>query len=262
MKNIIAKIKEEKPLIHHITNYVTTNDSANITLYWGGLPVMAHYKKEVAEMAKAAAAVVLNIGVLDDDQVTAMLRAGKKANKLGIPVIFDPVGVGATELRTNVALDLLEKIEFAAIKGNKGEITVLAGGQAEVKGVESVGAYDGIVDSARELAQAQDTVVVVSGTEDIVTKGQQVYKVKNGHSLMGQVVGTGCMLGSTLGVFCGGGDDYLEASLQAVAAYGIAGEKASQEVSRPASYKVALLDNVSEMSDQDLEANQKIVELN
>lgn len=261
MDNIIAEIKQQKPLVHQITNYVTTNDSANVTLYWGGLPVMAHFKEEVAEMVESAQALVLNIGVLDDQQVEAMLRAGRRANELGVPVILDPVGVGATELRTDVALKLLTELDFAAIKGNRGEITVLAGGQAEVKGVESIGDYDKITEDAQKLAAAQSTVVVVSGAEDIITDGSQIYKLKNGHPLMGQIVGSGCMLGSTLGVFCGVEDDNLEGCLAATSAFGIAGEQASKEATRPASYKVAFLDAISETDDQDLKRNKEIMEV-
>ena len=252
MNNILTRIKEEKPLVHHITNYVTTNESANVTLYWGGLPVMAHFKEEVAAMVESAAALVLNIGVLDDEQVEAMLRAGKKANQLGIPIILDPVGAGATELRTNVAKKIMAELNLAVIKGNQGEITVLAGGQAEMSGVEAIGEYSDIETTALSLAQQHDTVVVVSGAEDIVTAGEDIHRIERGHALMGQVVGTGCMLSSTLGVFCGVERDYLEASIAAATAYGIAGEKASHEAERPASYKIALQDNISTLSDKDL----------
>ena len=252
MTNILTRIKEEKPLVHHITNYVTTNESANVTLYWGGLPVMAHFKEEVAAMVESASALVLNIGVLDDEQVEAMLRAGKKANQLDIPIILDPVGAGATELRTNVAQKLMRELDLAVIKGNQGEITVLAGGQAEMSGVEAIGDYSDIEATALSLAQRQDTVVIVSGTEDLVTAGEDIHWSDRGHPLMGQVVGTGCMLSSTLGVFCGVEGDYVAASIKAVTAYGIAGEKASQEAKRPASYKIALQNNISTLSDKDL----------
>lgn len=252
MTNILTQIKEEKPLVHHITNYVTTNESANVTLYWGGLPVMAHFKEEVAAMVESAAALVLNIGVLDDEQVEAMIKAGKRANQLEIPIILDPVGAGATELRTNVAKKLMKELDLAVIKGNRGEITVLAGGQAEMSGVESIGDYSDIETTALSLAQQQDAVVVVSGVEDIITAGTEIHRIKRGHPLMGQVVGTGCMLSSTLGVFCGVESDYLNASIAAVTAYGIAGEKASQEAERPASYKVALQDNISTLTDKEL----------
>jgi len=258
MEKIIAKIKEERPLVHHITNNVTVNDSANITLYWGGLPVMAYAKEEVAEMVEAASALVLNIGTLTADSVEAMLIAGKEANKLGIPIIFDPVGVGATTFRTEVALKILRELDIAVIKGNQGEISILAGQQGEVKGVEAVGEYKNIAETAQKLAKGQKAVVVVSGVKDIISDGDKVYQVSNGNNLMGQVVGTGCMLGSTLGVFCGVSSNYLEATLSAVTAYGIAGEKASKKATQPASYKVAFLDSISELSDEDLAREQQV----
>ena len=252
MSNIITKIKAEQPLVHHITNYVTVNDVANVTLYWGGLPVMAECLEEVAEMVSSAAALVLNIGVIDSDQKKAMLKAGKKANQLGIPVILDPVGVGATEFRTQTVLELMEELDLAVVKGNQGEITVLAGGQGELKGVESIGDYEGIAKDALILAQQQNIVVVVSGEEDIITDGKTVCKNNTGHNLMGQIVGTGCMLSSTLGVFCGVEADYFKASKLAVKAYGIAGQKASENAELPASYKVAFQDQISIITDQNL----------
>lgn len=261
MTKILEKIKQEKPLVHHITNNVTVNDCANITLYWGGLPVMAYAKEEVAEMVQAASALVLNIGTLDQNQIEAMLIAGKQANELGIPVIFDPVGVGATTLRTESALQILEELNIAVIKGNQGEIALLAGEEGEVKGVESIGEYESSVENARKLAQEENSVVIASGAEDIITDGEQIYKVTNGHPLLGQVVGTGCMLSSTLAVFCSVDDNYLEAALAAVTAYGIAGEKASQEADKPASYKVAFLDAVAGTSSQELLIEQEIQEL-
>lgn len=260
MDKILTRIREEKPLVHQITNFVTVGDLADITLYWGGLPVMAFHQEEAAQMAESAAALVLNLGAMDggDEQIEAMKRAGKRANDLGIPVIFDPVGVGATKLRTELANQLLAEIEFAVIKGNAGEISVLAGGEGRVKGVEAMGEPADIGGEAQKLARRQGSVVVVSQAEDLVTDGGETYQIANGHRLMGQVVGTGCALGSTLGVFCGVVDDYLAVSCQAVAAYGVAGELASQEAERPASYKVAFQDNISQLTDQKLAARRKI----
>ncbi|MBM7624574.1 hydroxyethylthiazole kinase [Sporohalobacter salinus] len=261
MEEILSRVKEKQPLVHHITNNVTVNDCANITLHWGGLPVMAYAKEEVAEMVEAAQALVLNIGTLDQSQVEAMIKAGRAAKQLGVPIIFDPVGVGATSFRTEMARRILDELQIAVIKGNQGEISILAESQGEVKGVESIGDYEGIITNAQRLAVEEDTVVVVSGAEDIVTNGEVVYKVNNGHSLLGQVVGTGCMLGSTLGVFAGVSDDYLTASLIAVTAYGTVGKIASKRSTKPASYKLAFLDSVSEMTDEKINKNQKVTKL-
>ncbi|MCK8823897.1 hydroxyethylthiazole kinase [Fuchsiella alkaliacetigena] len=261
MQGLLKKIEEEKPLVHHITNNVTVNDCANITLYWGGLPVMAYAKPEVEEMVAAASALVLNIGTLNRAQVEAMIAAGKKANQLGVPVIFDPVGVGATELRTQSALRILEEVKVTVIKGNQAEISILAGESGEIKGVESVGEYTEIVESAKKLAAVEETIVVVSGPEDIVSNGKEVYKVSNGHPRLGEVVGTGCMLGSTIGVFCGVSEDYLTATLNALAAFGIAGEKAEQKVLGPASYKISFLDLISQMKELNLKKLKKITKI-
>ena len=259
MKNILERIKNNKPLVHHITNYVTVNDCANVVLNWGGLPVMADSEEEVADMVKMASAVVLNIGTLNERLVNSMLRAGKRANRLDIPVILDPVGTGSTEYRTNVALKLLEELNISVITGNIGEITILSGNKATVRGVESVGKYDNILVNAKNLAKKYDAIVVVSDSDDIVTDGEKSYKVYNGHPLMKQVVGTGCMLTSTIGVFAGVKNSYLGACLDAVSAFGVAGENAAKESGRPASYKIALLDNISTMSDKILEENQKVI---
>ncbi|ADL13536.1 hydroxyethylthiazole kinase [Acetohalobium arabaticum] len=261
MQETLSRIREEKPLVHQITNYVTVNDAANITLYWGGLPVMADAKEEVAEMVQAAQALVLNIGTLNQRQVSSMIKAGKQANRSGIPVILDPVGVGATTFRTETARRILDELQVAVIKGNQGEISILAEGQGEVRGVESVGDYEELVANAQGLAAAEEAVVVVSGTKDIVTDGETVYKVNNGHPLLGEIVGTGCMLGSTLGVFTGVSDDYLAASLTAVTAYGIAGEIASKKASKPASYKTAFMDSISELTDETVINHEEITKL-
>lgn len=261
MQEILSRIREEKPLIHQITNYVTVNDAANITLYWGGLPVMADAKEEVAEMVQAAQALVLNIGTLNQRQVSSMIKAGKQANRLGIPIILDPVGVGATEFRTKTVRRLLDELEIAVIKGNQGEISILAEGEGEVRGVESVGDYEELVANVQKLAVAEKAVVIVSGAEDIVTDGKESYQVNNGHRLLGQVVGTGCMLGSTLGVFAGVSDDYLTASLTAVTAYGIAGEIAGRKASEPATYKTTFMDSISELTDEEIVKHQQITKL-
>ncbi|TYB31457.1 MAG: hydroxyethylthiazole kinase [Candidatus Mcinerneyibacterium aminivorans] len=258
MKNIFNKIKTDKPLVHHITNYVTVNDCANTTLYWGGLPVMAHSKEEVDDMVELASSLVLNIGTLDKKQMEAMLKAGKKANELDIPVILDPVGVGATSYRTEMAVNLLNELDIAVISGNKGEITVLAGKKGQVKGVESVGKYNEIIKNSKALAQNSSSIVVVSGKEDIVTNGFQIYKIKNGSKLLGKVVGTGCMLTSTIGVFAGVSDDYFDSTIKAVVSYGIAGEISAEKSIGPASFKINFMDSIAAFNNEKYEKYNKI----
>lgn len=259
MKEILDRIKNNKPLIHHITNNVTINDCANITSYWGGLPVMTHNPREVEQMVSSADALVLNIGGLNlPEPEETLIKAGKKANKLNIPVVFDPVGAGATSFRTELSLKLMKEVDLAVIKGNAGEITVLSGGRAQMRGVEAIGDYNNLGRDACHLAGKEEAVVVVSGDEDLVTDGEEIYYIKNGHPLLGRVVGTGCMLGSTVAVFCSVEANYLKAALTATAAYGIAGEKAAKEVKFPASFKIEFMDTVSSLDDEDLNANKKI----
>lgn len=252
INKVLEIVEKHKPLVHHITNNVTVNDCANITLNWGALPVMASSPEESAQMLESATALVLNIGTLDSRQMEAMLKAGKRANKMDIPVILDPVGVGATEFRTESARKLLAELEITIIKGNRGEISILAGKTAEVKGVEAVGEYNKIEKSSAELARMQNCTVVVSGAEDIITDGDKVDKLDNGHYLMGKIVGTGCMLASTLGVFAAAASieeiSYYKAAILAVHAYDLAGEKAGAESDAPNQFKIKFMDEIYELS--------------
>ncbi|MEW6723831.1 MAG: hydroxyethylthiazole kinase [Bacillota bacterium] len=243
--SIADLIREKKPLVHHITNYVTVNDCANTTLAIGALPVMAHSPDEVEDMVSLAQALVLNIGTLDNSQVAVMIKAGQKANSLGIPVVLDPVGAGATPYRTRTAETILNEVTVAAIKGNQGEISVLAGAGGEVKGVESVGQYGDIEESARRLALKQGCLVVVTGVEDIVTDGTRLARIANGHPAMGRVVGTGCMGASVLGGFLAVGTEQWEAAVEAMVFYGVAGELAAELTQSPAAFKIAFLDSLA-----------------
>ena len=241
----LSSIRETEPLVQHLTNEVTKNDLANITLHWGALPVMADAPQEAPEMAELAGAILLNTGRMSDSNVDALHNAGQAANELGVPVVLDPVGVGATPTRTEVVESLLESVDFAAIKGNYGEISALAGVEAEVKGVESVGEYDEIADTARALAESTGAAVVASGKTDVVASADAAYRVESGHEMMGEVVGTGCMLGSTVATFCGGVDDSLTGALHGTLAFGLVGERAADIAHNgPASYRTNFLDSV------------------
>ncbi len=241
----LTSVRETEPLVQHLTNEVTKNDLANITLHWGGLPVMADAPDEAPEMAELAGAILLNTGRMSDSNIAALHNTGQAANDLGVPVVLDPVGVGATPTRTEVVESLLESVEFAAIKGNYGEISALAGVEAEVKGVESIGEYDEIADTARWLADATGAAVVASGTHDVVASQDAAYRLKSGHEMMGEIVGTGCMLGSTVATFCGGLLDPHVAALHGTLAFGLVGEQAADIAHNgPASYRTNFLDSV------------------
>ncbi|AFO55551.1 MULTISPECIES: hydroxyethylthiazole kinase [unclassified Natrinema] len=241
----VRTVRETEPLVQHLTNTVTINDVANLTLHWGGLPVMADSFGDAGEMAAAARAVVLNIGQVPDGRVEAMHQAGRTANERGIPVVLDPVGVGSTPSRDAVAESLLSEIEFAAIKGNYGEISALAGVEADVKGVESIGDYAEIEATARSVAESTGATVVASGVDDIVADADGAVRLTAGHELLGEVVGTGCMLAATIGTFGGALEDPSEAAVHATLAFGIAGERAAEmDQSGPGSYQTAFRDAV------------------
>ena len=247
-EKIINYINDQKPLIHQITNNVTINDCASVTLNWGALPVMAHSSEEVLEMLKKASALLLNLGTLSPDRVEAMLRAGREANQLDIPVILDPVGVGASELRNEAAERIISNIDLALIKGNKAEITFLAGKTAKIKGVESLGNYAGIEITADRLARKLNTIIAVTSDTDITADGKRIYKFKIGHELMGEIVGSGCMLGSTLAVFAAAAEklnlELIEAVNTAVYYYSYAGELAAEVESTPNKFKKEFMDNI------------------
>ncbi|RQH00753.1 hydroxyethylthiazole kinase [Natrarchaeobius oligotrophus] len=242
----LRTIAETEPLVQSLTNEVTINDVANLILHWDGLPVMADTPGDAGEMAELASAVHVNTGQLPEAKVEAMREAGRAANERGIPVVLDPVGVGSTPSREAVAERLLSEIEFAIIKGNYGEISALAGVEADVKGVESVGDYDEIERTARSLADSTGATVVASGVRDVVADSDSAYRLTVGHELLGSVVGTGCMLGATLAVFAGALEDEHAAALQGTVAFGLAGERAADLPHEgPASYRTNFHDAVA-----------------
>src|SRR6185312_5855670 len=176
----LGTIRERRPLVHQITNYVVMNETANATLALGALPVMAHAREEVEEMVGLASALVLNIGTLSPHWVEAMLLAGKAANARGIPVVLDPVGAGATRYRTETAQRILEEVRVTVLRGNAGEVATLVGVAAEVRGVESVGAGGDPADLARAAAADLGLVASVTGPVDHVSDGDTVHAVANG----------------------------------------------------------------------------------
>jgi hydroxyethylthiazole kinase len=258
LSDVFAHLKEARPLVHHITNYVTVNDCANITLFIGAAPVMAEAPEEVEEMVAMAGALVLNIGTLRRDQVESMLIAGRQANRLDIPIVLDPVGAGATRYRTEVARQLLMELDIAVIKGNAGEIGTLAGTGGRVRGVDSDGLSGDPVTVAQTLAKGAGAVVVLSGPTDIVTDGGRTVLVDNGHPLMGRISGTGCMASSIVGAFAAASRDRVLSSVAALAAFGIAGELAAEGASAPYAFKMALMDQVATLTPATLASHAKV----
>jgi hydroxyethylthiazole kinase len=256
--DLLIKLRKERPLVHHITNYVTVNDCANITMCIGGAPVMAEAGEEVAEMVSLAGSLVLNIGTLRGEQVDAMLIAGKEANRLNIPIVLDPVGAGATRYRTETAHRLLKDLEISILKGNAGEIGVLAGTGGTVRGVDSIGVVGRPVDVCQEFAKAIGAVVVMSGPTDIVTDGRRTILVDNGHAMMGRISGTGCMASSIVGAFAAISKDHVLSSVAGLTAFGIAGERAARTGHGPCSFKNALFDAVSSLGPEDVRAESRV----
>ena len=255
---IFARVRVSRPLVHHITNIVTINDCANITIAAGAAPVMTSDKAEAAEMVSAANALVLNIGTLTSFQVESMLEAGRRANELGIPVILDPVGAGATKLRTQTVMDLLDMIDIAVIKGNAGEIGAIAGKEGGVRGVDSCGLPDDPEETARLCSESLDTVVAMSGPVDIISDGRRVMLVDNGVPMMGNLSGTGCMGASLAGAFSAVEKDRVISSAAAFAVFGRAGELAALRSKGPYSFRTALVDELFGMTETDLAEHAKV----
>lgn len=243
---VLRRLAEEKPLVHHITNYVTVNLVANVTLCAGALPVMAHSAEEVEEMEELASALVLNIGTLDSRQIEAMLLAGKKANERDIPIVLDPVGAGATTLRTRTAERLLSELRVAAVCGNAGEIATLAGLAAEVRGVESL-AGDAR-EAATGAARALNVTVAATGPTDYVSDGERLFAVENGHPLMGRVVGSGCASTAAVGCFAAAGGGDPETVAAALAYFGRAGEVAAGKADGPGTFEPRFLDALAALA--------------
>lgn len=246
---VLEAVEEAQPLVTALTNDVTVNEVANTALHWGGLPVMSGDRREVREMVEISGALLLNMGTVNEAGEKRMIQAGRAANRADVPVVFDPVGVGATSTRGKVADRILEEVDVTVVKGNRGEISALTGEDAEVKGVESVGEYGDIATTAMASAGASGAVVVASGEVDVVAGPNGAYEIDVGHELMGRFVGSGCMLGMTVAAFAGGVglDRSFSAALAGTIAFGVVGERTADggDWQGPASYQTAFLDEVA-----------------
>jgi hydroxyethylthiazole kinase len=255
----LRTLRERKPLVHQITNYVVMNETANATLALGALPVMAHAREEVEEMVALAGALVLNIGTLSPHWVEVMLMAGKAANGRGTPVVLDPVGAGATSYRTETAKQILDEVDVTVLRGNAGEVATLVGVEAEVRGVESIGAGGEPAELARAAAKALGVVASVTGPVDHVSDGETVLAVANGHELLAAVSGTGCMSSALTGCFLAAkADDPLAAAAEALAAFGVAGEDAAVGANGPGSFHANLYDALAGLSPDTLDGRSRI----
>jgi len=238
----LAALRKNKPLIHNITNFVVMNYTANALLAMGASPVMAHAINEVEDMVSFAGALVLNIGTLTDDWVAAMIKAGKKASALNTPIILDPVGSGATALRTASAKKIIDETRINVIRGNASEILSLRHENSKTKGVDAIHSVDEAAETAKIMARELDTTLAITGPVDLITDGRRVVRVSNGHPLMGFVTGTGCTATVTIGAFLAVDEDPLTAAATALAFFGVAGEIAAEAAAAPGSFMIRLLD--------------------
>jgi hydroxyethylthiazole kinase len=257
----LRELRERKPLVHQITNYVVMNETANATLALGALPVMAHAPEEVEEMVGLASALVLNIGTLSEHWIEAMLLAGRAATERGIPVVLDPVGAGATAYRTETARRILDEIGVTVLRGNAGEVATLVGAEAEVRGVESIAAGLEPAELAHEAGRKLRLVASVTGPVDHVSDAERVLAVANGHPLLAAVTGTGCISSALTGCFLAAKpDEPLEAAAEALAALGVAAEDAAAGADGPGTFHARLYDALAALDPGTLDGRARILE--
>ena len=265
---VLKEIRCKQPLVHHITNYVTVNDCANIVLAIGASPIMADDIDEVESIVSISSALVLNIGTLNRRTIESMIAAGRKANELNIPVIFDPVGAGASELRNRTAEKLMEDVKISVLRGNMSEIRFIAGLESATKGVD-VSASDlatGLEirqELAANTAKKFTCVTAITGEKDIISDGKRELIIENGTAMLSNVTGTGCMCSSLIGAFCGVTRDYLIAAAGGIISIGIAGEISAESYGDKGngSFRTGIVDAVSKLDDGTLAERAKIHEL-
>ena len=253
-----ALVRQQSPLVHNITNFVVMNTTANALLAAGASPIMAHAPEELEELLGIASALVLNIGTLSAPWIESMRLAGRLARERGLPVVLDPVGAGASTLRTDTALMLLDQAVtdggLAVVRGNASEIMALAGEAGQTKGVDSAHTTDMAGGPAARLAAERGCVVVASGAVDVVTDGETVIRITGGHHLMPRVTGMGCTATAMVGAFCGVNPDPLAAATHAMAAMSAAGAKAAATAKGPGSMQPAFLDALYTLSRRDMDS--------
>ncbi|MEG0919652.1 MAG: hydroxyethylthiazole kinase [Anaerovoracaceae bacterium] len=267
-KKIFENVKEVGPLIHNITNYVTVNDCANILLACGASPIMADDSDEVCEITSICGGLNINIGTLNKNTIPSMLLAGKKANELGHPVLLDPVGAGASKLRTETALRLLDEVKFTAIRGNISEIKTLAFGSGNTVGVDANMAdkvtehnIGDVVKFAKEFARKTEAIIAITGEIDIVANSEKAFVIRNGAKMMSRVTGTGCQLSAVATAFLVANPNaHLEAVAAAVCAMGFCGEIASANMTREDgnfAYRGHIIDALFNLTGRELESGAK-----
>jgi hydroxyethylthiazole kinase len=256
--SILEKVRTQKPVIHHLTNWVTIYDCANVVKVFGASPVMAHAIEEVEEMAGIASALVLNIGTLTPDFIEAMKIAARAANRKGAPVILDVCGAGATSLRDRKTAELLAAARIDIIKGNASEVARIAGLDVRTRGVDATVIKESPVTVATRLARERGCTVVITGETDVCADAHRHIVIKNGHAIMACVVGTGCMAASVIGTFAAVEKDLALAAAAGLVCYEVAAELAAKEAGGPGTFKEKLLDHIYHLTKEQVEGMQKV----
>lgn len=271
LREALQAVREKHPLVHNITNYVTVNDVANVLLAAGASPIMSDDEEEVEDITSLCGGLVLNIGTLNHRTIPSMLKAGKKAKKLGHPVVLDPVGAGASPLRTETALQIIEEVQPTVIRGNISEIKALALGGNSTQGVdadladavteENIG---NVVKFAKDYARKTEAILAITGAIDLITDGKTAYSCRNGNPMMSTITGTGCQLTALVAAYLVANPDHaLEAVITAVCSMGVCGELAKErlgEVGGNASYRTGIIDAIFHLTGEALEKRAKIQE--
>jgi hydroxyethylthiazole kinase len=255
---LLEKIRAQKPVVHHLTNWVTIYDCANVVKVLGGSPVMAHAAEEVAQMARRAGALVLNIGTLTVEFVEAMKLAARSANVRGVPVILDACGAGATALRDQKTLELLKEVRVDLLKGNASEIARVSGEEVVTRGVDAAPVDRNLPELALNLARERHLTVVITGKVDLVADASRIFRVKNGPPLLAQVVGTGCMATSVIGAFAAVEADLAKAAAAALVCFEVAAEAAAEKAAGPGSFKERLFDCLFHLDKKTLLEKQRV----
>ena len=265
---ILSNVHEKCPLIHNITNYVTVNDVANIILACGASPIMSDEEDEVEDITSICNGLNINIGTLNKNTISSMFKAAKKAQSLGHPILLDPVGAGASKLRTETALNLLKEIKFSVIRGNISEIKTLALGNGTTKGVDA-NIQDAVTEEnlseailfAKNFSKEQNAVIAITGKIDLVADSEKCFVIRNGKSEMGKITGTGCQLsGMTTAFICANPENILEATAASVCAMGLAGEIAYKKLKKDegnSTYRNRIIDAIYNLTSAQLEKGAK-----
>lgn len=263
--SLLENLKRKKPLIHNITNYVTVNDCANIILSIGASPIMADDIKEAADITEISSALVINVGTLNERTIESMIASGKKANELNIPIVFDPVGAGASEFRNATTKRIIEEVKINILRGNMSEIKFISGLKSTTKGVDASendirNSDEEGIKIAKNLADKLNCTVAITGVEDIISDGERSVILKNGCKTLANVTGTGCMTSALCGAYAGSGSDYFIAAISAILSMGISGE-ISEEKNKDiglGSFRVGIIDAISRLTPQIIEEKTKI----